>query len=217
MPLMPPPDPPAWERPQPTEGPRRRSMVAGTLGALAPLGAVTMLTAGCSGDGGSADAAQQAATEKRLRREAARQSLALLARYDATADAHSGLADRLRPLRAATLRHAEFLSGEGENKGGDGHEGGRRNKGKDGDGGGGQDGKHGRPRVPDSEKAALTALGDAERRTAQTRTAALLKAPPEAARVLASLAAAGAAHAYLLGARDGQGSQEARDGKDDGA
>jgi hypothetical protein len=195
--------------PSPPAGPRRRSMVAGTLGTLGPLGALTTLTTGCSGDGGSADDGQTAAAEKRLRRQATRQSLDLLARYDATADTHSGLADRLRPLRAATLRHAEVLSGEnrdGDNKGsGNGGPGGSPGK-------KGKDGKHSRPRVPDDEKTALTALGDAERRTVQARTAALMKAPPETARLLASLAAAGAAHAYLLGVEDGKD-----DGKDDGA
>ncbi|MEV4500821.1 hypothetical protein [Streptomyces klenkii] len=53
--------------------------------------------------------------------------------------------------------------------------------------------------VPGDEKAALAALADAERRTADTRTKALGSTPPELARLLASVAAAGAAHAYLLG------------------
>lgn len=205
MPLKPPPDP-ARGRPQP-DGPRRRSMVAGTLGTLTPLGALTALTAGCSDDGTRADAEQQAATEKRLRREAARESLELLARYDATADTHTSLADRLRPLRASTMQHAEMLSGEGENKGGD-RDGRRRRPGDDG-GSLKPDGKHRRPHVPGTEQAALAALGDAERRTAKSRTKALVEAPPETARLLASVAAAGAAHAYLLGTRD-------TDGKGDG-
>lgn len=196
--------------PSPPAGPRRRSMVAGTLSTLGPLGALTTLTtftAGCSGDGSSADAEQTAAVDKRVRRQATRQSLELLARYDATADTHSALAERLRPLRAATMRHAEVLRGEhgaGQNKGGDSGDSGGKRSGKSGGG----DGKHARPRVPGDQKAALTALSDAERRTAEARTAALVKAPPETARLLASLAAASAAHAYLLGAADG---------KDDGA
>ncbi|MEU1820541.1 hypothetical protein ABZ543_35990 [Streptomyces roseifaciens] len=52
--------------------------------------------------------------------------------------------------------------------------------------------------VPGDEKEALAALADAERRTADSRTKALGSAPPELARLLASVAAAGAAHAYLL-------------------
>ncbi|MGH3325261.1 MAG: hypothetical protein ACRDOV_12700, partial [Streptomyces sp.] len=78
-------------------GPRRRSMLAGTLGTLGPLSALGALggTAGCSAEQGSADAASRTHAEQRLRKTAARQSRALLERYDATAAAHSGLADRL--------------------------------------------------------------------------------------------------------------------------
>jgi hypothetical protein len=202
-----------------TPGPRRRSMVAGTLGALGPFAAtavpVTAVLTGCSADGSDADAAQATAAGKRLRREATRQSLDLLARYDATADTHSSLAERIRPLREATMRHAEVLSGDDEKNSGDGR--GRHGRGNDGgrgDGGTARE-KHGverNPRVPGDEKAALTALGDAERRTAAARTAALMKAPPETARLLASLAAAGAAHAYLLGAGDGPGDEDGEGG-----
>ncbi|MEV5380867.1 hypothetical protein AB0L26_33645 [Streptomyces nondiastaticus] len=53
--------------------------------------------------------------------------------------------------------------------------------------------------MPGDEKAALAALADAERRTADSRTKDLASASPELARLLASVAAAGAAHAYLLG------------------
>jgi hypothetical protein len=214
-------------------GPRRRSMVAGTLGALGPFAAAgriaavattavpaTALLTGCSADGSDADAAQASAADKKLRREATRQSLDLLARYDATADAHSSLADRIRPLRAATMRHAEVLSGDDEK-----NSGGRGRHGRGDDGGGRGDGgtageKHGgqrKPRVPGDEKAALASLGDAERRTAAARTAALVKAPPETARLLASLAAAGAAHAYLLGAGDGPDGEDGEDGEGDGS
>lgn len=185
--------------PSPPAGPRRRSMVAGTLSTLAPLGALTTLVSGCSGSGSGTDAAQTAGVERRLRHEATEQSLDLLARYDATAEAHSGLADLLRPLRAATMRHAEVLSGQDDGKGGHGGD----KRGDDGPGTG-KNGKQHKPRVPGDEKAALAELGDAERRTARARTGALVKAPPETARLLASLAAAGASHAYLLGAEDGK-------------
>lgn len=178
-------------RPSPAAGPRRRSMLAGTLGTLGPLGALTALgtTAGCSGESGSADAAQTSRAENRLRHEAARQSRTLLERYEATAAAHTGLAERLRPLRAATRRHAEALGGKGGSKTS------------------GNDGKQTEDRVPNDEKAALAGLVEAERRTAEERTAALVKAPPGLARLLASLAAAGAVHAYLLG-DDGDGEGE---------
>jgi hypothetical protein len=52
--------------------------------------------------------------------------------------------------------------------------------------------------VPVGEQDALAALAEAERRTAEVRTKTLTGAAPELARLLASVAAAGAAHAYLL-------------------
>ncbi|MCZ0993147.1 hypothetical protein O1L44_08540 [Streptomyces noursei] len=52
--------------------------------------------------------------------------------------------------------------------------------------------------MPADERSARAALADAERTLADSRTAALVTAPPELARLLASVAAAGAAHAYLL-------------------
>ncbi|MEU1128131.1 hypothetical protein ABZ371_32235, partial [Streptomyces sp. NPDC005899] len=47
-------------------------------------------------------------------------------------------------------------------------------------------------------RTALQELAAEERRLADDRTRALLDAEPELARLLASVAAAGAAHAYLL-------------------
>ncbi|MGC3005518.1 hypothetical protein ACPF8X_45800, partial [Streptomyces sp. G35A] len=52
--------------------------------------------------------------------------------------------------------------------------------------------------VPAKEKDALAELAAAEREIADRRTRALLDAPGELARLLASVAAAGAAHVYLL-------------------
>ncbi|MCF0091080.1 hypothetical protein B0E37_06199 [Streptomyces sp. MH192] len=54
------------------------------------------------------------------------------------------------------------------------------------------------PAVPADPAAALAALADAEKTLADRRTAALAGLPGETARLLASVAAAGAAHAYLL-------------------
>lgn len=48
------------------------------------------------------------------------------------------------------------------------------------------------------ERAALAELAAAERALADRRAKALLDVPGELARLLASVAAAGAAHAYLL-------------------
>ncbi|MFI0736490.1 hypothetical protein ACH4PU_00040 [Streptomyces sp. NPDC021100] len=111
----------------------------------------------------------------RARAEAARNAAALLARYDATLAAHAGLAPRLRPLRAETARHARAFGAAPSSPAPP-------------------------PAVPDDPDEALAALAAAERRTADGHTAALAAAPPELARLLASVAAAGAAHAYLLGA-----------------
>jgi hypothetical protein len=52
--------------------------------------------------------------------------------------------------------------------------------------------------VPAVEKDALAYLAAAERTLADQRIAALVDVPGELARLLASVAAAGAAHAYLL-------------------
>ncbi|MFE3829080.1 hypothetical protein [Streptomyces sp. NPDC059092] len=52
--------------------------------------------------------------------------------------------------------------------------------------------------VPADPTAALKELAAAERRTCDAHTATLMEAPPELARLLASLAAASAGHAYLL-------------------
>lgn len=52
--------------------------------------------------------------------------------------------------------------------------------------------------VPADPMAALKDLAATVRRTADAHTATLLDAPPEYARLLASVAAAGAAHAFLL-------------------
>lgn len=194
--------------PSPAAGPRRRSMLAGTLSTLGPLAALGTLSTvtGCSEKKDSADDAQVTRAEHRMRQEASRKSRTLLDRYEATAAAHTGLEDRIRPLRAATERHLKALDGEDDGSKGRGRDGTKSGDSADGEG------KHGnnaggkkKPAVPAEEKAALAALGDAERRTAQERTAALVKASPELARLLASLAAAGAVHAYLLGADEPDG------------
>jgi len=52
--------------------------------------------------------------------------------------------------------------------------------------------------VPTNERDALADLAAAERALADRRAKALLDVPGELARLLASVAAAGAVHAYLL-------------------
>ncbi|MET7704421.1 hypothetical protein [Streptomyces sp. NPDC005485] len=177
--------------PRTPSGPRRRSLLASAAGAL--------VLAGCSAPesttdttGGSPSAAD------RTRARAARDSETLAGRYAAVIAAHPPLEGRLRPLRAEVVRHAEAFGG--------------------GSGGGGRASSSasasasvsapvsgsasasagGSPAVPATEKDALAELAAAERTLADERTKALVEAPGELARLLASVAAAGAAHAFLL-------------------
>ncbi|MER0482993.1 hypothetical protein ABR737_32440 [Streptomyces sp. Edi2] len=177
---------------------RRRTLLAG-----AALGGVALLT-GCSADDGPGRAEHSRAAD-RLRGRSARDSTTLLARYDATLAAHPALESRLRPLRSEVARHAEAFTGEraapspGSGAGGGDGGGPARDAGAPASG----PAPHGSrrpsdPQVPRDERAARTALADAERKLADVRTKALTAAPPELARLLASVAAAGAAHAYLL-------------------
>ncbi|MFW6692015.1 hypothetical protein [Streptomyces sp. MAR4 CNX-425] len=162
--------------------------------------AATGTTAGCSGDDGDGGDAGPAATE-RIRRRAAEESRGLLRRYDATASAHPALAAALDPLRADVARHVAAL--------GRGLPAGTRAASGGGAGAGPGDRadaepppparKRGGEEVPADPAQALAALAAAEKRTADAHTAALAAAPGEVARLLASVAAAGAAHVYLLG------------------
>ncbi|MFE7141077.1 hypothetical protein ACFVAG_25300 [Streptomyces sp. NPDC057644] len=167
-------------------GTTRRGALTAT-GALA-LGAV--LT-GCGGDddgaGGKQPAhsgarATTAKAEKTLREKAVRDGALLLAQYDLVAEAHPATAAGLVPLRAAVAEHGKALApprAKGEPKG---------------------DKAPPAPAGPVSAdpKAAVRELAAAERRRADAHTEALLSAGPELARLLASVAAAAAAHAYLL-------------------
>ncbi|WP_340557396.1 hypothetical protein [Streptomyces sp. GSL17-111] len=161
--------------------PSRRSLLRTGAVGLTGLGVVgaLALTTGCSGGGREERERRAAERGARLRRAAAADSAALLKRYDATSAAHPGLAARLAPLRADVLRHTEAF------------------------GGGRQDDPEASPspgaEVPGERAAALAELAGAERRTARERVRALADAPPELARLLASVAAAGEVHAFLLG------------------
>ncbi|MER6145602.1 hypothetical protein ABT174_37220 [Streptomyces sparsogenes] len=188
--------------PGPASPGRRGFLLAGgAVGAVALLG-------GCS-DGSTArpDAAGRGPGEERLLARGARDSAELLARYDATADAHPGLADRLRPLREETARHLEAFRApdRGASSGGSSASASSPASAPASPSAtpsaSASSGEPPAPKVPGDEKEALAALARAERRTADTRTAALRDAPPELARLLASVAACGAAHAYLLTAQ----------------
>lgn len=163
-------------------GTTRRSALTAT-GALA-LGAV--LTGCGSGDGsggqrGNASADARAATARKqtaLRAAAARTSASLLARYEQVVTAHPATAAGLAPLRSAVQEHTSALGGPPK---------------------GTAEPAAPVPTAPATgPKAALQELAAEERRVADAHTRTLLTADPELARLLASVAAAGAAHAYLL-------------------
>ncbi|MEV0494581.1 hypothetical protein [Streptomyces atratus] len=186
-------------------------------GALTVTGAIALVAAlaGC-GDGDSgegrkgsapADAREAAAkAESSLRMTAARTSGTLLARYEQVVTAHPSTAAGLAPLRDAVRAHMEALSpgadktvrtGAGETTGTAALRGADRAPAASG-----SPTPSGSPPVSSSPaadaKTAVKELAAAERRTADAHTATLLTAPPELARLLASIAAADAAHAYLL-------------------
>ncbi|MFF4843881.1 hypothetical protein ACFY2G_27965 [Streptomyces collinus] len=163
--------------PRALSGPRRRSLIASAAGAA--------LLVGCSAAPDSGDAGPSRAARARAR--AARDSASLLERYDAVAAAHPALADRLRPLRAAVAAHAEAFGGAGATK-------------SPSPAAATASGSATAtpPAVPAAPKDALASLAGAERDLADRRAQALLDVPGELARLMASVAAAGAAHAYLL-------------------
>ncbi|MFE3072841.1 hypothetical protein [Streptomyces sp. NPDC059247] len=184
---------------------RRALLVAGLSAAAA-----TALTGCVSGDPAprrpspaEAEAARAARAETALRGRSVAVSRTLLERYDTTLAAHPALADRLAPLRRSAAAHTAALA-----------EGGATTAPvtAPADGGAttgpsptaaGTRAPSGRPRPPAAPVAAdprtaLTDLARAARTASAAHTAALLTAPPEYARLLASVAAAGAAHAFLL-------------------
>jgi hypothetical protein len=149
----------------------RRSVVAA---------AVVALGAGCAkgADGASDDSAAKAPAllpGVAEQEQAVRDSTELIGRYDAATAAHPSLAARLRPLRAETVRHVAAFGG-----------------------------KASATAAPPAETGtgsaaeALAGLAAAERSLADRRAAAVLTVPGELARLMASVAAAGAGHAALL-------------------
>ncbi|MET7488121.1 hypothetical protein [Streptomyces sp. NPDC005538] len=165
--------------PRTLPGPRRRSLLASAAG--------TALLVGCSnGADDTENTAGSPSAAERARARAASDSETLLGHYDAVLAAHPTLAARLDPLRTEVVRHATAF-------------------------GGGSSGSTATTSatataspsvsasaVPATEGDALAGLAAAERALADRRAKALLDLPGELARLLASVAAAGAAHAYLL-------------------
>ncbi|MFJ9903794.1 hypothetical protein ACIRVK_12980 [Streptomyces sp. NPDC101152] len=173
MPYPPPPRIPS--------GPRRRSLLASAAGAA--------LLAGCSSGADSRESTGGSpSVTAKARASAARESAGLLERYDAVLAAHPAVAERLRPLRAEVVRHTEAFGGTVE-KGSPASSSPSMSP---------SPSVSPSAAVPVSEKDALAQLAAAERTLADRRAAALLDVPGELARLLASVAAAGAAHAYLL-------------------
>ncbi|MDO0925460.1 hypothetical protein QQY24_08575 [Streptomyces sp. TG1A-8] len=172
MPYPPPPRAPL--------GPRRRSLLASAAGAALLVGCSADPDDGGSGGGPSASA--------RARARAARDSAELLARYDAVLAAHPVLAERLRPLRAQVAAHAAAFGGATAAPSPTSPTAATAAA---------PSAPSAAP-VPTDGNDALAALAAAERSLADRRAKALLDAEGELARLLASVAASGAAHAYLL-------------------
>lgn len=166
--------------PRARSGPRRRSLLAVGPAALALAGC----TAGGDGPGDPEDS--PSAADRRARARAARDSEGLVERYDAVIAAHPGLAERLRPLRAEAVRHAQAFGG------------GPGRKASPSPSPSSSSAAPSAAAVPADDKDALVSLAVAERELADRRAQALLDMPGELARLLASVAAAGAAHVYLL-------------------
>ncbi|MGW7266928.1 hypothetical protein [Streptomyces sp. NPDC054842] len=174
--------------PRTPPGPRRRSLLASAAGALA--------LAGCSASESPTDTTSGPSAGDRARARAARDSETLAARYTAVIAAHPPLAARLDPLRAEVVRHAKaFTSGlrTSATPSAPGPASGSPSA-----SGAAAPSASASPAVPEREKDALAELAAAERALADRRARDLLELPGELARLLASVAAAGAAHAYLL-------------------
>jgi hypothetical protein len=157
--------------------PRRRAVLAASA-----LPAVGALLGGCSND----DSAQRTAASLKaspsaspgavLQAAAGRDSTGLLAKYDAVIAAYPALAGQLAPLRAEVARHAKAFGATAS----------------------ASPSTSASPVAPGTGDAALAALASAEQSLADARTKALLDAPSELARLLASVAAAGSCHVLLL-------------------
>ncbi|MFD9301102.1 hypothetical protein ACFWCB_00135 [Streptomyces sp. NPDC060048] len=168
--------------------PSRRSLLAGAAGI-----AGAALLSGCS-DGDAPGAEPEIPLERRMRESAVRDSGRLLERYDATATAHPALAARLAPLRASVAAHASALA---DAPAPSPSRSAPPTPAASAPAGAAAPGPSAEP-VPPKPADALTALSDAERSLAEARTISLAGAPGELARMLASLAACGHVHAYLL-------------------
>ncbi|MGW8768575.1 hypothetical protein ACWGN5_39575 [Streptomyces sp. NPDC055815] len=182
---------------------RRALLVAGAAAGATALAACTSAP-----DGGprrpsaaEVEAERVARAEAALRLRSVTAARGLLERYDATLAAHPALAPRLTALRGAVAAHAKAL-GEGGAAVKPAAAAGSTAPAATASSSASAAGKPAASptpvRVAADPRAALKELAAAERAASDGHTAALLTAPPEYARLLASVAASGAAHAYLL-------------------
>ncbi|MFE5817340.1 hypothetical protein ACFQ6S_28580 [Streptomyces sp. NPDC056479] len=185
--------------PRSPSGPRRRTLLASAAGAALLVGCSSRSEDSGGGRSGSPSLAERA------RARAARDSEGLVERYDAVLAAHPVLAELVGPLRSEAARHAEAFGGGAAGSAGNSESPGTSGPSENSSTTSkapraGDASPSGSPSaaVPANEKDALAELAAAERTLADRRTKALLDLPGELARLLASVAAAGAAHAYLL-------------------
>ncbi|MFJ9716325.1 hypothetical protein ACIRPQ_10350 [Streptomyces sp. NPDC101213] len=189
-------------------GPRRRTLLASAAGVV--------LLAGCSsgeGDaGGTSGGDPSTSARERARARAAADSAGLVERYDAVLAVHPALAARLAPLRAEVVRHVTAFGGAVGGAGTSTPTPASALPSVSASAPASVPAPASSASVPASgtvpaapsaavpatAKGALADLAGAERALADRRVAALADVPGELARLLASVAAAGAAHAYLL-------------------
>ncbi|MFF3939819.1 hypothetical protein [Streptomyces phaeofaciens] len=171
-------------------GPRRRTLFASAAGAA--------LLVGCSSGPRDTEKKESAggspSVTERARVRAAGESVGLVERYDAVLAAHPTLTERLAPLRAEVVRHVQAFGGAPTaSASGSPSPSPSASLSPSASASASPS-----PAAPATAKEALAALAAAERTLADRRAVALLDVPGELARLLASVAAAGAAHAYLL-------------------
>ncbi|MGW3634037.1 hypothetical protein ACWD7F_28480 [Streptomyces sp. NPDC005122] len=191
--------------PRTPSGPRRRSLLTSAVG--------TAVLVGCSAPESSSPrtASRTPSAADAARARAARDSETLAARYAAVIAAHPPLAKRLDPLRSEVVRHAQAFGGTASRPSASpsASSSASPSASPSGSASASPSGSasaspsapasaSSSPAVPAREKDALADLAAAELALVDRRTRALLDVPGELARLLASVAAAGAAHAFLL-------------------
>ncbi|MFF0206020.1 hypothetical protein [Streptomyces sp. NPDC005017] len=168
-------------------GPRRRTLLASAAGGL--------LLTGCTDGPEEREEATAGSPSlaERARARAAVDSAGLVSRYDAVLTAHPALADRIGPLRETAVRHVTAFGGVRRSP----QASATASAASSTTGPAAPTPPASAP-PPGTERDALAELAASERALADRRSRELLAMPGELARLLASVAAAGAAHAYLL-------------------